>query len=149
MAWSCVMVHLRSSHNGRGLFSGLWGSQVQVIRLGCSPGRHLGTTATPSPHNNIYNLFLKETWDSHLNQEAFHQNYLFPAWEMPWTIYSGHQRSLCTSFSGRLRALRFLPPFPITSPVFLHWSKIYNSTSPSVFLELLMLAPLPYLLQGL
>jgi hypothetical protein len=24
---------------------------VQVIRLSCSPGRHLGTAATPAPHN--------------------------------------------------------------------------------------------------
>jgi hypothetical protein len=24
---------------------------VQVIRLACSPGRHLGTAATPAPHN--------------------------------------------------------------------------------------------------
>ncbi|EDL06625.1 mCG141898, partial [Mus musculus] len=28
------------------------GSQVQVIRLGCSPGRHLGTAAIPAPHND-------------------------------------------------------------------------------------------------
>ena len=27
---------------------------MQVIRLGCSPGRHLGTAATPAPH--------KKTW---------------------------------------------------------------------------------------
>jgi hypothetical protein len=45
-----IMVHLRSSHDGRGLFSGVWGRQVQVIRLSCSPGRHLGTAATPAPH---------------------------------------------------------------------------------------------------
>jgi hypothetical protein len=43
-----IMVHLRSSHNGRGLFSGVWGSQVQVISLSCSPERQLGTVATPT-----------------------------------------------------------------------------------------------------
>jgi hypothetical protein len=32
------MVHLHSSHDGHGLFSGVWGSQVQVIRLSSSPG---------------------------------------------------------------------------------------------------------------
>jgi hypothetical protein len=46
-----IMVHLRSSHDGCGLFSGVWGSQVQVIRLSCSPGRHLGTAATLAPHS--------------------------------------------------------------------------------------------------
>ena len=51
MVWSCIMVHLRSSHDGCGLFSGVWGSQVQVIKLGCSPGLHLGTAATPAPHS--------------------------------------------------------------------------------------------------
>jgi hypothetical protein len=45
-------VHLRSSHDGCGLFSGVWRSQVQVIRLSYSPGRHLGTAATPTPHTN-------------------------------------------------------------------------------------------------
>jgi hypothetical protein len=50
MVRSCIMVHLRSSHNGCGLFSGVWGSQVQVISLGCSPECHLGTAATPGPH---------------------------------------------------------------------------------------------------
>jgi hypothetical protein len=45
-----IMVHLHSSHDGPGLFSGVWGSQVQVIRLSCSPGRHLGTAATLDPH---------------------------------------------------------------------------------------------------
>jgi hypothetical protein len=47
--FTSILVHLRSSHDGCGLFSGVWGSQVQVIRLSCSPGRHLGTAATPSP----------------------------------------------------------------------------------------------------
>jgi hypothetical protein len=47
-----IMVHLHSSRNGCSLFSGVWGSQVQVIRLSCSPGRHLGTAATPAPHSN-------------------------------------------------------------------------------------------------
>jgi hypothetical protein len=46
-----IMVHLHSSHDGCGLFSGVWGSQVQVIRLSSSPGHHLGTAATPSPHS--------------------------------------------------------------------------------------------------
>ena len=45
-----IMVHLCSSQ-WSWLFSGVWGSQVQVIRLSCSPGRHLGTAATPAPHN--------------------------------------------------------------------------------------------------
>jgi hypothetical protein len=45
------MVHLHSSHDGHGLFSGVWGSQVQVIKLSCSPRRHLGTAATPAPHS--------------------------------------------------------------------------------------------------
>jgi hypothetical protein len=53
MVRSCIMVHLRSSPNGCGLFSGVWGSQVQVIKLGCSPWRHLGTAATPAPHTLI------------------------------------------------------------------------------------------------
>jgi hypothetical protein len=44
------LVHLCSSHDGCGLFSGVWGSQVQVIRLSCSPWRLLGTAATPAPH---------------------------------------------------------------------------------------------------
>jgi hypothetical protein len=26
---------------------------VQVIRLGCSPGRHVGTVATPAPHSQV------------------------------------------------------------------------------------------------
>jgi hypothetical protein len=51
-----IMVHLHSSHYGRGLFSSVWGSQVQVIRLSCSPGRHLGTAATPAPH--IYYIYV-------------------------------------------------------------------------------------------
>jgi hypothetical protein len=28
---------------------------VQVIRIGCSPGCHLGTAATPAPHKMIWN----------------------------------------------------------------------------------------------
>jgi hypothetical protein len=32
-------------------------SQVQVIRLSCSPGRHLGTAATPAPHISPFFLF--------------------------------------------------------------------------------------------
>ena len=51
MVWSCIMVHLHSSHDGCGLFSGVWGRQVQVIRLGCSPGCHLGTAATSAPNS--------------------------------------------------------------------------------------------------
>jgi hypothetical protein len=31
---------------------------VQVIRLGCSPGCHLGTTATPAPHTPHLSLTL-------------------------------------------------------------------------------------------
>jgi hypothetical protein len=50
-----IMVHLRSSHDDRGLFSGVWGSQMQVIRLSCNPGRHLGTAATPAPHSEVVN----------------------------------------------------------------------------------------------
>ena len=50
MVWSCIMVYLRSSHDVRGLFSGVWGNQLQVIRLGCSPRCHLGTAATSTPH---------------------------------------------------------------------------------------------------
>ena len=38
------------------LFSGVWGSQVQVIRLSCSPGRHLGTAATPTPHTHAWSF---------------------------------------------------------------------------------------------
>jgi hypothetical protein len=30
---------------------------VHVIRLGCSPRRHLGTAATPAPHSKL-NLFI-------------------------------------------------------------------------------------------
>jgi hypothetical protein len=47
---SCIMVHLHSSPSGHLLFSGVWACQVQVIRLGCSLGRHLGTAAIPAPH---------------------------------------------------------------------------------------------------
>jgi hypothetical protein len=54
MVRSCIMVHLRNSPSGCGLFSGVWGSQVQVIRLGCSPGRHLRTAATLAPHMCIF-----------------------------------------------------------------------------------------------
>jgi hypothetical protein len=44
-----IMVHLRSSQDGRWswLFSGVWGSQVQVIRLSCSPGAILGLLPHP------------------------------------------------------------------------------------------------------
>jgi hypothetical protein len=48
------MVHMCSSHDGRGLFSGVWGSQVQVIRLSFIPGGHLGTAATPAPHTPLW-----------------------------------------------------------------------------------------------
>jgi hypothetical protein len=48
--FTSILVHLRSSHDGCGLFSGVWGSQVQVIRLSCSPWHLLGTAATPAPH---------------------------------------------------------------------------------------------------
>jgi hypothetical protein len=34
-----ILVHLRSSQDVCGLYSGVWGSQVQVIRLSCSPSR--------------------------------------------------------------------------------------------------------------
>jgi hypothetical protein len=44
--FASVLVHLHSSHDG----CGLWGSQVQVIRLSCSPWRLLGTAVTPAPH---------------------------------------------------------------------------------------------------
>jgi hypothetical protein len=55
--WTC----LHCQHHGAPaqlsgwswLFSGVWGSQVQVIRLSCSPGHHLETAATPTPHNNV------------------------------------------------------------------------------------------------
>jgi hypothetical protein len=49
--WSDLasMVYLHSSHGGS-LFSGVWGSQVQVIRLGCNPRRHLEAAVTPAPH---------------------------------------------------------------------------------------------------
>jgi hypothetical protein len=52
--FASILVHLRSSHDGCGLFSGVWGSQVQVIRLSCSPWHLLGTAATPAPHNVQY-----------------------------------------------------------------------------------------------
>jgi len=32
------------------LVSGVWGSQVLVMRLSCCPRCHLGTAATPAPH---------------------------------------------------------------------------------------------------
>jgi hypothetical protein len=54
MVRSCIMVHLQSSHDGHGLFSGVWGSQAQVIRLGCSPERHLGKAAIPAPHTHAW-----------------------------------------------------------------------------------------------
>jgi hypothetical protein len=38
---------------------------MQVIRLGCSPGRHLGTAATPAPHKVYHsvsqNIFFVQT----------------------------------------------------------------------------------------
>jgi hypothetical protein len=49
MVWSCIMVHLRISHDGRGLFSGIWGSQVQVIRLGWT------AISRDPPHNQLPN----------------------------------------------------------------------------------------------
>ena len=49
MVRSCIMVYLRSSHDGRGLFSGVWGSRVQVIRLGAVPGAILGLLPHPLP----------------------------------------------------------------------------------------------------
>jgi hypothetical protein len=50
MVQSCIMVHLRSSHDGCGLFSGVWGSQVQVIRLlAAVPGTILGLLPYPLP----------------------------------------------------------------------------------------------------
>jgi hypothetical protein len=53
MVQSCIMVHLHSSQDGCGLFSGVEERQVQVIKLGCNPGRHLGTAATPVPHTYV------------------------------------------------------------------------------------------------
>ena len=44
-----ILVHLCRSRDCCGLFSGVWGSQVQVIRLSCSPWRILGTAATSAP----------------------------------------------------------------------------------------------------
>ena len=55
--FASILVHLCSSHDGCGLFSGVSGSQVQVIRLSCSPWRLLGTAATPAPHNTGYFFF--------------------------------------------------------------------------------------------
>jgi hypothetical protein len=48
---SYVVVHLCNAAQGTWLSWGIWGSQVPVIRLGSSPGRHLGAAATPTPHN--------------------------------------------------------------------------------------------------
>jgi hypothetical protein len=45
-------------------FSGVWGSQVQVIRLGCSPGRILVTAATPTPQRISYLTCLIKLIDS-------------------------------------------------------------------------------------
>jgi hypothetical protein len=60
------MVHLFSSQDGHGLFSGVRESQVQVISLGWSPRRHLGIAATPAPHNDRFlngcNLHLNYLW---------------------------------------------------------------------------------------
>jgi hypothetical protein len=47
-----ILVNLHSSHDGCGLFSGVWGSQMQVIRLSCSPWHLLGTSTTPAPHTS-------------------------------------------------------------------------------------------------
>jgi hypothetical protein len=38
---------------------------VQVIRLGCSPGRHLGTAGTSAPHNIHIKLFYLFTYDKY------------------------------------------------------------------------------------
>ena len=51
--WSYVMVHLSNAAQGTWLSWGIWGSQVPVIRLGSSPGRHLGAVATPASHKYV------------------------------------------------------------------------------------------------
>jgi hypothetical protein len=47
---SYFVVHLCKAAQGTWLSWGLWGSQVPVIRLGSSLGRHIGAAATPTPH---------------------------------------------------------------------------------------------------
>jgi hypothetical protein len=47
------------------LFSGVWGSQVQVIRLSCSPRHHLGTAATRAPHR-LEPCFYAKNGSTHL-----------------------------------------------------------------------------------
>jgi hypothetical protein len=61
MVWYCIMVYLRSSHDGHGLFSGVWGSQVQVMRLGCSPRHHLGALHRIEEPAS-YNLKIFSNW---------------------------------------------------------------------------------------
>ena len=53
---SYVVVNLCNAAQGTWLSWGIGGTQVPVIRLGSSPGHHLGATATPTPHTACANV---------------------------------------------------------------------------------------------
>lgn len=82
MSWSCVMVRLCSSPDGRGLLWGIWGSQVLVIRLGSSPGRHLGIAATPAPHISHYKQIQPDM--------IYNDTGMFQRWCLVWQKEKAH-----------------------------------------------------------
>jgi hypothetical protein len=86
--WTC----LHCQHHGA------WGSQVQVIRLSCSPRCHLGTTDTPTPHR-----------DPCLAQPSSEKLPLAADWNKCRDLHPDNMRGLLTLSSKRDVSINSLP----------------------------------------